>query len=138
MTSAYPQRRGELDAYQNDVIDMASRFPGCSFYEYHKAFSARAAAMLANYNIKIDWSVRDTVLFCSVFAGHHANACSVCNSLSHATISCPQTASSDKTFVRGTKEQSKYRADSYGKAVMPHDRLGTPKAHWFDKEICNN
>ena len=118
-TSAYPLRTAELDAYQNDIIDMAAMFPGQSFYDFidfiecftttflrahswlnwvdqslydcHKTFSARSAAMLACHIIKIDWSTRDTTLFCSIFAGHKANACSLCNSLSHTTVFSPQT-----------------------------------------------
>ncbi len=73
---------------------MHSRFGGFSFYEYHKAFSAKAAQYLTIYNIKVDWSIRDNDLFCSVFAGHKAQACSICNSLTHATMFCGQVEKS--------------------------------------------
>ena len=58
----FPQRRSELDAYCNIIILMATKFRGTGFYDYHKAFSAKAAALpclLLNQNIKLDWSLRD-------------------------------------------------------------------------------
>lgn len=47
------------------LIEMSWWFGGYVFYEYHKAFSARASAILLNQNIKIDWLIRDSNLFCS-------------------------------------------------------------------------
>ncbi len=90
MCRKYPLRREELDLYERSIIEMSSRFGGYSFYEYHKSFSSRAAQYLATHNIKIDWSIRDNDLFCTIFAGHKANACNICNSLSHATMFCGQ------------------------------------------------
>ena len=90
MCEAYPYRRVELDMYERDIIEMATRYGGTTFYEYHKAFSARAAAMLEQRNIKIDWSVRDNKLFCSLFAGSRIVACEICSSISHPTELCAQ------------------------------------------------
>jgi hypothetical protein len=87
---AYAIRRGELDKYQNDIIDMSQRFGGVAFCEYHRAFSAKSAALLLNYNIKLDWSRRDTTLFCSIFSGLRANACTICTSVAHSSEFCPQ------------------------------------------------
>ena len=92
MREAYPFRRAELDRYLADIVKMSSQFGGSSFYEYHKAFAARAATLLLCYNQKVDWGKRDQALFCTIFAGHKANSCSICNSLGHATSFCPQTA----------------------------------------------
>ena len=39
-----------------DVIDMATWYGGTAFYEYHKEFSARAAAYRKHHNIPIDLS----------------------------------------------------------------------------------
>ena len=41
-----PHRSDELDFYERDIVEMAQRFWGTRFYEYHKAFSAKAAALL--------------------------------------------------------------------------------------------
>jgi hypothetical protein len=51
MCEAYPQRRHELDTYERHIVEIAHKFMGSSFYEHRKAFSARAPAMLLNYNI---------------------------------------------------------------------------------------
>jgi hypothetical protein len=37
MTSVYPDRRAELDAYEDDIIDIYNFF-GSKFYDYHKLF----------------------------------------------------------------------------------------------------
>ena len=49
-------RRQGLDAYEATVVGIASRIEGTSFYEYHKAFAARAAALIVQHNMKIDWA----------------------------------------------------------------------------------
>ena len=36
----------ELDLYERDIVDMATRYGGTTFYEYHNQFSAREAAYL--------------------------------------------------------------------------------------------
>lgn len=142
MVSAFPQREKELESYMRDVLEMSWRFGGTSFYEYHKAFSARAAALLQNHNIKIDWSIRDNNLFCSIFAGHKANACSVCNSLGHVTQFCPQTfkcASNGQNIpsanIVNPKGKQRSNQASMSKST---DRWGRPRVEFQGKEICNN
>ena len=46
MCQTYPNRREELNLYERDIVDMATHYGGKGFYEYHKTFSARAAAHL--------------------------------------------------------------------------------------------
>ena len=72
MCEAYPQRRVELDSYQRNIVEMSNKFGGLAFYEYHRAFSARSASLLQNHNIKINWGLKDTNLFCMTFAGQTA------------------------------------------------------------------
>lgn len=129
MCEAFPVRRRELDAYQRDMIEMAHRFGSQSFYEYHRAFSGRAAALLSTYNIKVDWSQRDTKLFCSIFAGHKANSCSICNSLAHITEFCPQTN------YQKTKPSF---GQTHGKPDTQADKQGRPRISFKNREICNN
>ena len=45
MTEVYPQRQRELDAYERCITNMGIRYPGSGFYEYHRQFSAKAAAL---------------------------------------------------------------------------------------------
>ena len=35
-----------MDQYERDIVEMATQFGGTTFYDYHKAFSAKAAALL--------------------------------------------------------------------------------------------
>jgi hypothetical protein len=58
MTTAFPARKSELDAYEEDVIEI-SNFYGHRFYDYHKRFAAKAATLLQDKHIKVDWSKRD-------------------------------------------------------------------------------
>ena len=89
MVEGYPHRAGELTLYMNEIVDMATDFGGATFYQYHKQFSARSAALLLNHHIKLDWSIRDNDLYCKLFAGHRANSCSLCSSMAHSTGFCP-------------------------------------------------
>lgn len=124
MCEAFPMREKELSAYMADIVDMASRFPGLTFYEYHKEFSAQSAAWQAQ-GVAIDWSKRDTKLFCSLFAGHKANSCAICNSLGHATSFCPMSSNPGNKPVRqGPGEKSQ--------------RSMTQRVLVNGKEICFN
>ena len=73
-------RRKELDAYEAIVVGIASRIEGTAFYEYHKAFATRSAALILQHNVKLDWGVRDNGLFCTLFVGQTAKVCSLCGS----------------------------------------------------------
>ena len=129
MCEAFPFRRGELDAYLRDVVDMSTKFQGFAFYQYHLEFSARAAALLLNHNVKVDWSKRDNYLYTSVFAGQKANTCTLCASFSHATPYC-HLATSRETKSRGL-----------GPTPSPdsqHDIKGRQRLFLNGKEICNN
>ena len=69
MCEVFPPRRPELDAYERDIVEMASKYPGQLFYDYHRKYSAKAAAYLTQSNIKVDWSQRDMILFIEIFSG---------------------------------------------------------------------
>ena len=126
MCEVYPHRRAELDAYERDVVEMSHRF-GASFYEYHRAFSARAATLLTNSNIKLDWSQRDTKLFTTIFAGQKANSCASCGSLAHISEFCTQATSNH----RQSKQNQKLSSGNT-------DVRGRPRIKHMGKEICNN
>ena len=74
MCKAYQIRRPELDLYERDISDtsLATRYPGNGFYEFHKMFSTQAAAHLSYSGKKIDRSVRNKTLFCSIFTNGKA------------------------------------------------------------------
>lgn len=132
MCSAYPQRRNELDLYERDIDDMATGYSGRGFYEYHRQFSLQAAAHLLYNNIMVDWSVRNNLLFCNIFANLKPNTCNHCNSTLHLSGLCPsivQKGTVDVHNIQGYKNnKSEFAKDSYGRSRVYH----------FGKEICNN
>ena len=83
-----PHRREELDYYERDTIEMAQPFGGLRFYEYHKVFTAKEAALLQQRGIKVYWAVRDNGLFCTIFAGMRANVCTSWSSVNHTSDFC--------------------------------------------------
>lgn len=126
----YPERRQELDGYERDIVEMASMTRGPAFYDYHKAFFARASALLHQRNIRVDWSVRDTKLFTSIFAGQTVIRCDSCNSLTHTAHFCPKAKLNP---AQNNHMQSKYRGSS-----NQFDVQGRPRLTHKGKEICNN
>jgi len=146
MCEVYPERRVELDRYLRDIVSMQKDFQGALFYEYHKAFSARAAAALQQLNVKIDWSVRDNNIFCSVFAGHKVSSCRLCGSISHRSEFCSLLANPDKRGPNVFSNFSQFRnpagsagrGQSYGAGgPKSFDVQGRRRIHFEGTEICN-
>ena len=119
---------------------MSSRFGGSVFYDYHRLFSARAAMFMQQHNILLDWSHRDTKLFCSLFAGHRALTCNTCNSPAHSSNFCPLLA-------QARPLQGPYNSSATNTLVpiLPvtmsdksKDKKGRPRVHYMQREICND
>ncbi|XP_044151324.1 oxygen-regulated protein 1 [Bufo gargarizans] len=91
--TANPHRRAELDLYMYKVVELGYKYGGTAFFDYHRSFSAKAAAALVQCQHVLDWSNMDTELFCRHFAGLKAPTCTICNSYSHTTglLALPQT-----------------------------------------------
>ena len=127
MCEAYPTRRLELDLYERDIVDMATRYSGKGFYEYHKSFSAEAAAHLKYSNKKVDWSLRNNKLFATIFVNHPANSCNLCQSTLHMTAFCPNQLNKWKNQI------------PQGKSPSSHvDIRGRTRIQFNGQEICNN
>lgn len=124
MCEVFPSRREELDLYERDIVDMASRYGGKAFYEYHKMFSAEAAAHLQYANRKVDWSVRNNKLFTTVFVNQKAFTCGMCFSSLHNSAFCPNHLD-DKRQSHGLLNRSR-------------DIKGRSRVTFQGKEICNN
>ncbi|KAM4704361.1 uncharacterized protein WCC33_012775 [Rhinophrynus dorsalis] len=133
--SVRPERREELDHYLYRVVELGHKYGGYSFYDYHKSFSAKAAAALAQFNITLDWSQLDTELFCRHFAGLRAPVCSRCQSIEHSTNWCPGLSNT-------TAPQSLPDNQGEGQSASPAgnrlDRLGGPIVFFGKSQICNN
>lgn len=129
MCSTYPERQQELDAYQDDIIEI-SNFYNSKFYDYHKMFSAKAAAILREKHIKVDWSKRDRDLLALVSAGVEVKACQLCNMIDHTTQFCP---------LKSTQERVPLTSDqSADKNNMKLDKQGRQRNFFEGREICNN
>lgn len=55
MCSTYSERQQELDVYQDNIIEICN-FYNTKFYDWHKMLSAKAATILREKHIKVDWS----------------------------------------------------------------------------------
>ncbi|KAM4705103.1 uncharacterized protein WCC33_009958 [Rhinophrynus dorsalis] len=133
--SVHPERREELDHYLYRVVELGHKYGGYSFYDYHKSFSAKAVAALAQFNITLDWSQLDMELFCRHFAGLRAPVCSRCQSTEHSTNLCPGL-SNPPAFQPLPDTQGEGQSAS---PVAPRfDRLGRPIVFFGKSQICNN
>lgn len=140
MCEAYPIRRWELDMYLKTIVDFSTDFGGIMFYEYHKDFSARAATMLLDYGIKIDWSKRDYDLFSKHFAGCRAHACSLCGSVTHKVAFCPMSAdgSSSGSNTNNNNKKTRNQNTNSNSTFASNDIAGRVRSYVDGKEICNN
>ncbi|CAG2254395.1 ANK [Mytilus edulis] len=91
MCSAFPHRRSELDSYERDIVDIASRYPGKGFYEYHRRFSLDAAALMRFNNMAVDWFIRNNTIFCNIFANTRPNSCNLCGSTFNTSVFITKT-----------------------------------------------
>ena len=129
MCQTYPHRREELDLYERDIVDMATRYGGKGFYEYHKSFSATAAAHLRYNNVPVDWSVRNNKLFCNIFANLKPISCYSCGNLDHTAGFCPMSTANQiqRKRLQGTTLYNTEK-DTHGRVRQTH----------MGREICNN
>ncbi|KAL5011691.1 hypothetical protein ScPMuIL_010242 [Solemya velum] len=70
MCETFPQRRPSWTC-MNVISWIWLLNQGLGFYDYHKQFSAKAAAQVLYRNIPVDWSVRNNSLFCNIFSHFH-------------------------------------------------------------------
>ncbi|CAC5422094.1 unnamed protein product [Mytilus coruscus] len=95
----FGDRRVELDMFLQDIIEMATKFKGDIFYEHHKAFAKKVAAIKFTKGLTVDWSIRDEKLDSSVCLGRAINTCGVCGSSLHSSEMCYLSdTSQDKSY----------------------------------------
>lgn len=137
MTTTFPDRRAELDAYQDDIIDICNFF-GDKFYDYHKMFSAKAATLLREQCVKVDWSKRDRDILNLVTAGASINICKICNMVDHTTAFCSMQSSGKYQSYNKTSRQFEASIDQGPKSDIKTDKLGRNRVYLNGEEICNN
>ncbi|XP_063295365.1 serine/threonine-protein kinase N2-like [Pelobates fuscus] len=137
--TSFPHRREELDLHLHKLVDLGHKYGGHTFFEYHKSFSAKAAAALVQFNIRTDWRHLDTELFCRYFAGLVPPSCAICASSSHSTNLCPNKPSLPTTSYAApvvihylddflTVEKQDTIPHSINKTVALFKTLGVPVA----------
>ena len=102
----------DLKCYVSDIMYMATHYGQNLFYSYHLAFSAKAAAILQQKNIRVRWGRRDHDIFSNLQHGAR-QACKICHSHEHPTEFC-QLGSSQR------------------------DIQGREKMRFQDRELCNH
>ncbi|KAK9537973.1 hypothetical protein VZT92_005540 [Zoarces viviparus] len=68
-------RRQELDTYMPLIGELQLKYGRNIFYQYHKAFSSKAALYIMQYDSRLDWSVLDTELLVMVVGGTQTVSC---------------------------------------------------------------
>ena len=128
MYEASPMRGQELNLYERDIIDIAHKYCGFTFYEYHKSFAAKAAKYLEQKGSKLDWSIRDKKLYNTLFSGLRAQLCNICASQMHIAPLFPLAAEHTTcTSSRYYKPRGK-SVDIHGCQIINHE----------SKKLCNN
>ncbi|XP_044128654.1 uncharacterized protein LOC122925402 [Bufo gargarizans] len=129
--SAQPDRREELDRYLYRVTDLGQKYGGSAFYDYHRSFSAKAAAALSQFQFVTNWAEMDTELFCRHFAGLRAPTCSNCQSIFHTTDWCPNYSLNTPQGPWPGPSGSQGNSSSV-------DKLGRPIVYLGKSQLCNN
>ncbi|KAH3769530.1 hypothetical protein DPMN_170801 [Dreissena polymorpha] len=125
MCRKWRHRKNELDEYEID-IGRIHAFYGEKFYDYHLAFSSKAAKAVRN-GIPVNWAMRDTENFQLILGGTRARQCQHCHSVLHESEFC---ANASTQAVRSNQyaKTSGDSSDKFGRKIIMHK--GT--------EICNN
>ena len=133
LCEAFPSRHHELDLYEWEIVNMAARYPGAGFYDYHKQFSAKAASYLKNHNWKLDWSKRDSQLYSNIFTNYKSNCCQHWHSVSHLSDFCPKIFQDNKITYFGSASNN-----NSNKSSGTSDSHGRQRSFIKGDEICNN
>ncbi|PJE78260.1 hypothetical protein CI610_02804 [invertebrate metagenome] len=131
MCEYYPNRRQELDIYERDIVELATTYPGSVFYEYHKAFATRAAALLHQRGIKVNWAIRDNQLYTTICSGFRSNSCKLCNNMNHTEDFCP-------LILNGLGSSAKNHKGNNRNGDSNTDSKGRTRVIHHGKEVCNN
>ncbi|XP_044125174.1 mucin-5AC-like [Bufo gargarizans] len=123
--SAQPNRREELDTYLYRIADLGHKYGGSAFYDYHRSFSAKAAAALHQFQFMSNWADLDMELFCRHFAGLKAPLCAICQSIFHSTEWCPNPVQDPQSAANPGPSGSSRTSSSTDKLGRPIVYLGS-------------
>ncbi|CAG2251366.1 unnamed protein product [Mytilus edulis] len=136
-------RRIEFDMYIQDVTDISARYKGPVFYEYHKDFANKVAAIKLTHGKVVDWSIRDDKLYSSITSEQIIKECETCGSLGHLTAVCQTLPSFGHSNNRSkpTYNQThfqKVQVGSNDRDDSNTDIRGRPVLFFRGREVCNN
>ena len=144
LCEAFPARMPELNAYLALISELYRRYGGSLFYEYHKAFSAKAANYLARFSTRLDWSCVDTELLVMFAGGHRALTCRLCNQVDHSAEVCPRSVlpgggesvseSEPRPLLPCPPAAEGPCLDSHGREVVVFN--DTPICNNFNENVC--
>lgn len=86
----HPSASLELLAYMTTILKASQQYEGLTWRAYDTHYQTKAAA-----SGNLQWSQLNTDLFTRFFTGQARtlSACSICDSISHSTASCPEALS---------------------------------------------
>ncbi|XP_075336600.1 uncharacterized protein LOC142397143 [Odontesthes bonariensis] len=125
--SVYPERRVELDSYLALTADLNLKYGRSLFYQYHKAFSSKAASVRTQSGVFLNWFVLDTELLVMLT---HATPFFSCSAVGHRSALCPTIPLSRP---RPLPQPARSTVNN-----PPTDRYGRKVEVFNDKPICNN
>lgn len=117
-----------------DIIDMAIKFKGKTFYDYHKAFATKAATIKQSTGMTIDWSVRDEKLYNTICIGKPINTCTQCGSSLHISEMC-SVVQTQMPSLYPSKSSTQSRAAPFISKQNDNDKYGRPKLFYKDKQV---
>ncbi len=137
--SVYPDRRAELDAYLALIRDLNLRYGKNIFYQYHKAFSSKAALYISQSNIRLNWSVLDSEILIMLIGGSQAVSCHTCGNVGHSDSLCPQLpflppAPQSQPALFHNPPPPRSMTDSRGRKVELFNNI--PICNNFNENVC--
>ena len=156
--SSYPSRRTELDQYLTLILDLAIRFGGTGFYNYHVLFATRAAACVQQNNEATYWGALDQELYCRVFSARASLSCELCGAPSHPASGCttaiqtPRPKPTSTITSRPPPLFPQFRSAAPPPSIVPRgqastrlispssatDKQGRPIVYQSGRMVCNN
>ncbi|XP_027855686.1 formin-like protein 7 isoform X1 [Xiphophorus couchianus] len=132
--SVYPERRIDLDAYLALIADLHLQYGRSLFYQYHKAFATKAAAVLFRSGLNLNWSTLDTEILIMLT---QAVSCHLCGISGHLSAFCPSlpfkpgppAAASPPSLLKIPSQ------DRHGRQVQVHNNM--PICNNFNEGVCS-
>ncbi|CAK6980777.1 hypothetical protein EYF80_055417 [Scomber scombrus] len=130
----YPERRQELDTYLALIGVLNLKYGKNIFFQYHKAFSSKAALYISQSNTCLNWSVLDTEILVMVVGGSQAISCITCGNKGHTEELCPMLP----FLPDGERALKCESCSSPFPAQEKTDARGRKVLLYNNQPICNN